>query len=561
MIWLVHSARFGSSQASSVALDEVTLGDQTRIRRRLFVLTLATWFCAVILTGGALAQKTGGILKIYNRDSAPSMSILEESTLSTVLPMMGVFNNLVVYDQHVAQNSEQSILPDLATSWSWSEDGTQLTFRLREGVKWHDGQPFTAKDIKCTWDLLTDRASEKLRINPRRSWYSNLEELVTNGDYEATFVLKRPQPALLALLASGFAPIYPCHVSPREMRAHPIGTGPFKFVEFRPNEGIRVTRNPDYWKKGRPYLDGIEYTIIPNRSTALLAFGAGKFDMTWPYDVAIPLLKDVQNQTPQAICEITPLNASRNLIINREVAPFSNPEIRRAMALSLDRKAFIDILDEGQGDIGGALLPPPAGVWGLPPELLKGLPGYDPDVEKSRAEARTIMEKQGYGADKRLPVKLSVRNIPIARDPAVILIDQLKTIYIDAELDLIETVNWFPKAIRKDYAVGLNLTAAAVDDPDQQFYENYACGSARNITGYCNPELQKEFDRQSMEPDRDKRKKLVWEIDRKLQEDGARPIIFHYRAASCRQPYVKGLTIMVNSIYNGWRFEDVWLDR
>ena len=106
------------------------------------------------------------------------------------------------------------------------------------------------------------------------------------------------------------------------------------------------------------------------------------------------------------------------------------------------------------------------------------------------------------------------------------------SIYIDAELEPIETVNWFPRAIRKDYVVGLNLTAAAVDDPDQQFFENYACGAERNITGYCNPELEKQFERQSMEPDREKRKKLVWEIDRKLQEDGARPIIFHYRAAS-----------------------------
>ena len=200
-------------------------------------------------------------------------------------------------------------------------------------------------------------------------------------------------------------------------------------------------------------------------------------------------------------------------------------------------------------------------LWGLPPELLKGLPGYDPDVEKSRAEAREIMTQQGYGPDNALRVKLSVRNIPIARDPAIILLDQLKTIYIDAVLDPIETVNWFPKAIRKDYVVALNLTAAAVDDPDQQFFENYSCGSARNITGYCNPELEKQFERQSVETNYDKRKKLVWEIDRKLQQDGARPIIFHYRAASCRQTYVKGLTIMVNSIYNGWRFEDVWLDR
>jgi peptide/nickel transport system substrate-binding protein len=120
-----------------------------------------------------------------------------------------------------------------------------------------------------------------------------VEEVVTNGDSEAIFVLKRPQPALVALLASGFGPIYPCHVPPAQLRQHPIGTGPFKFVEFKPNASIKLVRNPDYWKLGRPYLDGIEYTIIPNRSTAILAFVAGKFDLTWPYDVAIPLLKDV----------------------------------------------------------------------------------------------------------------------------------------------------------------------------------------------------------------------------------------------------------------------------
>jgi peptide/nickel transport system substrate-binding protein len=92
-------------------------------------------------------------------------------------------------------------------------------------------------------------------------------------------------------------------------------------------------------------------------------------------------------------------------------------------------------------------------------------------------------------------------------------------------------------------------------------HENYVCGSDRNYSGYCNPELDKEFDRQSMESDQEKRKKLVWEIDRKLQEDGARPIISHNLAATCWQPQVKNLTMMVNSIYNGWRMEDVWLDR
>ena len=182
----------------------------------------------------ASAQKAGGTLTMYTVDSPASMSIVEEATVFAERPMMGVFNNLVMYDQHVKQNSLQSIVPDLATSWSWSEDGTELTFPLRQGVTWHDGKPFTAKDVVCTWDLLTGRSSEKLRVNPRKSWYRNLEAVTTNSDYEVTFHLKRPQPALLTALASGYSPIYPCHVSPRDMRQHLVGTGPFKFAAFNP---------------------------------------------------------------------------------------------------------------------------------------------------------------------------------------------------------------------------------------------------------------------------------------------------------------------------------------
>src|SRR5712692_2525362 len=113
----------------------------------------------------ALAQKSGGTLRVYHRDSPASMSIHEEGTVGVMMPMMGVFNNLVLFDQHVGQNSLQSIVPELATSWSWSEDGKELTFKLRDGVKWHDGQPFTAADVKCTYDLLTGKAPEKLRLN------------------------------------------------------------------------------------------------------------------------------------------------------------------------------------------------------------------------------------------------------------------------------------------------------------------------------------------------------------------------------------------------------------
>src|SRR5258708_38518635 len=206
------------------------------------------------------------------------------------------------------------------------------------------------------------------------------------------------------------------------MRTHPIGTGPFKFVEFKQNESIKLTRNPDYWKPGLPYLDGIEFTIVPNRSTAILAFIAGKFDMTFPPEVTTALLKDIKSQAPQAICEMKPTNVATNLIVNREKPPFDKAEVRRAMALALDRRAFIDILFEGQADIGGTMQPPPEGFWGWPPELLKTLPGYHPDVKKSREETRKLMEKLAYGPDRRLKKKVSTPNNAVYPDPAGILI-------------------------------------------------------------------------------------------------------------------------------------------
>ena len=405
--------------------------------------------------------------------------------------------------------------PSWPTAGPGSNDNTALTFKLHQGVKWHDGQPFTAKDVKCTFDLLQGKAQDKFRKNPRKDLFSNLSDVTTNGDFEVTLHLKRPQPSLLAMLASGYTPMYSCHVPAAQMRTHPIGTGPFKFVEFKQNELIKLAKNPDYWKKGLPYLDGIEYTIISNRATAVLAFVAGKVDMTFPTEMTAALIKDIKSQDPTAICEIAPINVSTNLIINRENPPFNNIELRKAMALALDRKSFIDIIFQGQGDAGGTLLPPPEGVWGMPPEMLKTIPGYG-DVKKDREQARAIMTKLGYSADKPLKIKVSTRNLATYRDPAVVLIDQLKTIYIDAELEPVESSQWFAKVARNDYSVGLNLTGNGIDDPDQAFYENYACGSERNYTHYCNKELEALFDKQSVETDVAKRKKMVWEIDKKL---------------------------------------------
>jgi peptide/nickel transport system substrate-binding protein len=528
-------------------------------------LLAAATAAGAILPTVAFAQKSGGILKVYHRGNPPSASIHEEATTSTIMPFAVVYNNLVEFDHAKPLETIDTIVPDLAKEWSWDDSKTKLTFTLNEDVKWHDGKPFTAKDVQCTWDMLLGKSedrAQRLRKNPRSIWYHNLDSVAVDGDYKVTFNLKRPQPAFIMLLASGYSPVYPCHVSARDMRTNPIGTGPFKFVDFKQNQSITLAKNENYFKKGLPYLDGIEWKIIKSRSTRILAFAAGEFDLTFVTDVSIPLLKDVKAKAPDAVCEVVATGVSTNLIVNSSAPPFDNPDIRTAMALTLDRDAFIKILSEGKFQKGTAMLPAPEGRWSMPEEMMNTIPGYNPDVEGNREKARKIMEGLGYTKDNPLKIKVSTRNIAIYRDPAVILIDQLKSINIEAELEVIETSQWHAKVARKDYQVGLNLTGVGVDDPDVNFYENYWCTSQRNYTNYCNEELQKLIEKQSEIADYEERRKLVWEIDKKLQEDVARPIIYHGRNATCWQPYVKGIVHPQNSSYNGWRqFQYMWLDK
>jgi peptide/nickel transport system substrate-binding protein len=528
------------------------------MRKSRLVAALALVLLSSALVAPALAQKRDGILRVYSADSPPGLDIYEQATPWGQGPLMGVYNNLIVFGQHVALNSLQSIRPDLATKWAWNEDGTELTFTLRHGVKWHDGVPFTAKDVLCTVDLMTGKGADKPRFNPRKSFYDNLASATANGDYEVTFHLKRPQPAFPMLLASGFAEITPCHQTQDQMRQHPIGTGPFKFVEFKPNEDIKLTRNPDYWKPGLPYLDGIDFIIVRDRATAVLAFAAGKFDVAG--GLSPPNMTDIEQQMPDAICERSPGTVNRHLIINRNKPPFNNAELRRAMALSLDRNAFINIVSQGAGEIGGVLQAPPGGLWGLPPDQLKQLPGYDPDVAKNRAQARQIMEKLGYGANNRLKIRVSASDISFYRDPAVVLIDQLKQIYVDADLEAIDSTRYYPKIMRQEFTVGLNLQTSG-PDPDPILDLFYGCGSSLNWDHYCNKEVDGLIEQQSREGDPARRKQILWQIERKLAADDARPIIFYADRGTCMRPYVKGEIVNSNSIFDAARRDDVWLDK
>lgn len=512
-------------------------------------------FCAMEV----FAEKPGGILRATHRGNPPSLSTHQEATIDTTFPLMPVYNNLVLYDPFKKIESMDTIIPELAESWTWSDDGKKLTFKLRHGVRWHDGKPFSSLDVKDTFDIVRGASSKRMKLNPRKLWYFNVENITTNGDYEVTFHLKRPQPSLLAMLASGYSPVHPAHIAPDELRTKAVGTGPFKLVKFDRDQRMVYERNKDYFIKGRPYLDGIVISIIRSHSTRHAALVANQVDMAWLYDIDHNAYETMKAQAPKLVFVEGADNVSTNLIMNNKKPPFNNPKARLAANLAIDRDALIKSVYQGRALKGGAMLPPPWGVWGIPEKDLKHVPGYG-DAQKNREEARKIMKELGYGPGNPLKVKVSTRSISTYVDKAVLVVAQLKEVYFDPELEQVETGVWHAKVAKRDYLIGLNLTGLGIDDPDANFYENYTCASIRNYSDYCNPELEKLFDKQSAERDFKKRLKLVHQIDLQLQKDGARPILAHDVFYNAFYPYVKNLVFHQN-LYNAWRMQEVWLDK
>jgi len=373
------------------------------------------------------------------------------------------------------------------------------------------------------------------------------------------FRLKRPQPSLLLMLASGYSPVYPAHVPLAEFKNRCVGTGPFKLKENRPGELVEYVKNPDYFIKGRPYLDGLKFVVIRDRSTQIAALQSGQLDVAgsgWNKTNA----ENARSGNAKLVVGEADSNVNDNVLINFKRAPFTDVRVRRAINLALDRKAYLVGPRQGAATFGGALLPKPAGIWGLPAAEVAKLSGMG-DPARQKAEAKKLLAEAGFTASNPLKMVVSTRALAIYVDTASWMVDQLEQVGVQATLEQIETGVWHPKMTRLEYQVALNLTGVGIDDPDAQLFENYHCGSQRNFSGYCSEEIDRMMTEQSHTLDKAKRLKLVQDIDRKLQADAARPILGWGKQYAVFWPHVKNFPQHENSIYNVSRLQDVWLDR
>jgi peptide/nickel transport system substrate-binding protein len=525
------------------------------------VLAMAL-FLAVAPLATAQTPKSGGSLSVMLREDLPQgFAIHEASTYSTSFPALPCFNNLVFFDPAKPTESMDTIVGDLAERWSWQDNYKNLVFFLRKDVKWHDGKPFTSKDVKFTFDVLREAsdAPAKLRINPRKDWYANIEHIEAADPYTVVFRMKRPQPALLMMLASGYSPVYAAHIPPAQYRTSCIGTGPFKLKEWRRGEFVEYVKNPDYFVKGRPYLDGLKYVVIVERGTRTAALQAGQLDTACPGETSKTTMDQLKKAVPQMVFHTVAQDVTDNIIMNVKKAPFDNPKVRLAVSYAIDRRGLIQASHQGGAILGAAMLPRPYGIWGVSDKDLLALPGYG-KADEMKARARKLLAEAGIAPDKPLKVEMGTRAIAIYVDMASYVINELKQVGIDATLKQVETAQWHPMATRGEYQIGANLTGLGTDDPDANFYENYACGSPRNYSQYCNEEVMKMFDRQSQELDPKKRLDQVVAIQKRLEQDAPRPILAQRLDYFAHWPHVKGL-VPHNNVYNFSRFQDVWRDK
>lgn len=495
------------------------------------------------------APQYGGILTYGQAGDPPNFDILSSATYMALHVMSPVYNNLVMYDPM----DPEKVIGDLAEKWEISPDGKIYTFSLKKGVKFHDGKPFTSADCQFTFDRVRNPPSGT--VSPRKASLAVVDGIETPDDHTLRFILKRSAPSLLAVLAQGWMMIFPKHVIEEkgDMKKDAIGTGPFKLKKYTRGVSLELVRNPEYHVKGRPYLDGITFFIIPDPGTAMASLRSGQllFHGLLTGDEARTVEKDSGGRV---IAQKTILVGFDSLNINGKRKPWDDIRVRKAASLAINREEAIKVVTLSDGQVSGVMQP--GGIWALPPEELQKIPGYGKDTAANLAEAKRLLAEAGY--PNGFSATLLTRKGTFFEPLSVFIKDQLSQIGIDAKLDVQETATAYDILNKRAFDLAPWKHGHAIDDPDTVFSEFFACDAVRNYSDVCDKEVDELYVKQAETIDFEERKKLVNLMDKKvLLTFGKIPLYYPLRFIVLSNK-VRNYKIHP-SIYNNQRFQDVWI--
>ncbi|PYM60854.1 MAG: ABC transporter substrate-binding protein [Candidatus Rokuibacteriota bacterium] len=485
------------------------------MQRRLGPLLALAVALVVTLAGppaGAQEKpRSGGELVFILPSESPSYDAHEEETFGLIHPTAPHYNTLLRTDPNDPTGTK--IVGDLAESWTISKDGRTYTLKLHRGVKFHDGSEMTSRDVKASYDKIISPPPGVRSI--RQGEYVDVEAVQAPDPYTVVFRLKWPSASFTSSLASPWNWIYRADLlakDPHWYETHVMGTGPFTFVEHVRGSHWVGKKNPNYWDKGKPYLDGYRGIFIKD-SAAQVAAVRGERAMIQFRGFA-PAERDtlVQALGPKIRVQESPWNCVILVAINHEKKPFDDKRVRRALTLALDRYQGSQALSKIAivKDVGGVQVP--GTPFATPPAELEKLAGYSRDIQKSRAEARQLLREAGVPDGFSFVYKN--RGVPMPYEPVGIwLIDQWRQIGLNVRQEVVEAANIYPTLRSGDFEVASDFQCGYIVDPDLDLYKFQSKErSFANYSRYTDKALDDLYEKQARATDAEERKRSVREF-------------------------------------------------
>ena len=516
------------------------------------VLVVGLWAAPAVLADEK--PRRGGILNAALAGDPPSLDMHQEQTFMVAQPLGPVYNNLIVFDPH----NYPQIIGDLAKSWTVSGDYLTYTFMLHEGVKFHDGSELTSADVKASWDRMVFPPEGV--VSPRRSNYPMIKSIEAPEPLTVVFRLHHPSPSFLTSLAHPANFIYAKKYLDGDVhyyKNNAVGTGPFKLKNYVHGSLIELERNPNYWKKGLPYLDGIKYFIIRDDGARAKAIRAGRVDVELRF-LPPGEVEGIQAQMGDKVVVATPKSIGNfGVTFNVDKKPFDDERVRKALSLALDRADMAKTLAPLTNlDTVGGLMHPDS-PWALSPEELQEMPGFGKDHEANMREAKRLLAEAGY--PNGFKTVLTNRNVKLPYiDLAVYVISEWKKIGVEAEHKVEESATWSKSRVARDFEVLIDpYGSATVGDPDEML-DKFVTGASENWGRFSDPVVDKLYEQQAREMDPQKRIALVKQIDKRILEKVWRIQGLWNSRLEVRSAKIRNYTPQPSHWMNR-RFEDVWL--
>jgi peptide/nickel transport system substrate-binding protein len=500
------------------------------------------------------SPRGGGELIFTVNADPPSWDIHQESTWAVLYPTQGHYNLLVRF----SQAEYPKIVPEIAESWTISPDGLVYDFKIRDGVAFHDGSILTSQDVKASYDHIISPPQGVL--SPRKALYSAVDSVEAPDAHTVRFKLKYPSASLMLNLASPWNHIYKADLlaqDPHYYKKNVMGTGPFTFVEYVPGSHWIGKKNPNFYRKDRPYLDSFRAVFITDDAARVAAIRGGRSFIDFR-TINPSAAEDLQRAMgDQVVIDQMPLLSGETAEINTLRKPFDDARVRRALTLAVDRWAGAQALSQVTYFKGVGMSMRPGSPFAPTDDQLKTVAGYATDVDKSRAEAMRLLQEAGVA--NGFSFTLLDRNVEPFPTMGIFLIDQWRRIGLNVEHQVLETGPYTEAQRAGNFEVYVGAIGDFADDPDQQLARSISKDrSPANYGGYIDRTLDDLFDRQSRELDVDKRKQLVFDFDRRLYDEMAYKLMgLWQQRIVARLAKVQGWAITPSYYIND--ITDIWL--